>query len=267
MLDNQIKLAREAFSIVKPEDWCNITPAQVRTVHGCGPATVDHLRLYLAARGLTLRDDATPAYWQQNLASARIGGQVSKMDTAVTLPFVVLVDKQEQQPFLFKGCHCDADQNNRPLIVPIRIVSMGPTHGDYSIEGMEGTVHIERKGLGDALGTFLAAPDTDHGQRWRRTLEFLAGVPTAAVVIEASLGATITAVQARGSRTRPNLQKTLHRQILAWEQDFRVPFVFCDTTRLAELTTLAILRRHYRHANQSPPVPKDLDLDQAIAAL
>ena len=265
MLDAQIKIAREAFGIVRPEDWCKVTPEQIRNVHGCGPATVDHLRLYLAARGLTLRDDATPGYWQKNLAAARIGGQVATTDRAVTLPFIVLVDKQEQQPFTFQGLRSDADQGHRPLIVPVRISSLGPTHGDYSIEGMEGQAHVERKGLGDALGTFLAKQD--RGERWLRTLEFLAGIPTAAVVIESSFGQMIASVQARGSRPKPDLQKTLHRQVLAWEQDYRVPFIFCDTRRLAELTTLSILRRHYRHATARPVNPKDTELDAAIAAL
>jgi len=199
MLDAQIKLAVEAFGIRCPEDWTNFTAEQVRGVHGCGPSTVDHLRLYLAARGLTLRNDATPAYWQQNLAGARIGGQVAKSDTAVVLPFVVLVDNQEKQPFLFQGFRADADQDHRPLIVPTRTVSMGPTHGDYGIEGMEGQVHIDRKSEGDAAGTFLS-----HGERrerWLATLEFLAGIPTAAVVIECSLGKLVSGLQARGSRS------------------------------------------------------------------
>lgn len=267
MLDAQIKIAVEALGIVKPEDWCNITPQQVRAIHGCGPATVDHLRLYLAARGLTLRNDATPSYWQQNLASARIGSQIAVTDKAVTLPFVVLVDKQEQQPFTFTGFRSDADQDNRPLIVPCRLISMGPTHGDYSIEGMEGSVHVERKGLGDALGTFMSAPDTDRGDRWKHTLEFLAGVQTAAVVIESTFGVMLSSVQSRGSRSRQDLQKTLHRQVLAWEQDYRIPFVFCDSRRLAEVTTLAILRRHYRHATKQPLSPKNAELDAAVASL
>jgi hypothetical protein len=267
MLDAQIKIARDALNIVTPEDWCQYTPLQIRQIHGCGPSTVDHLRLYLAARGLTLRDDATPTYWQQNLAAARIGGQIAATDTAVTLPFVILVDKQEQQPFSFAGCRADADQNYRPLIVPIRSVSLGPTHGDYAIEGMEGAAHIERKGLGDAVGTFLASPDTERFERWARTLEFLAGIQTAAVVVEASFGAMIASVQARGKRSKPALQKTLHRRVLAWQQDTRIPFVFCDSRRMAEQTSLAILRRHYRHATEIPESPDDSELDAAIAAL
>lgn len=267
MLDAQIKLAGEALGITTPEDWTQKTPEQVRAVHGCGPATVDHLRLYLAAKGLTLRNDATPAYWQANLAAARIGGQVAKTDRAVTCPFVVLVDKQEQQPWSFQGFMADADLGNRPLLVPCRVVSMGPTHGDYSIEGFEGACHIERKGPGDAHSTFLSAPGTDQRDRWEKTLQFLAGVQTAAIIVECSLGQMLTTLQARGKRSRSTLQKTIHRQVLAWEQDYRVPFIFCDSRRLAELTALAIMQRHYRHATKDQQAQNQLELDAAIAAL
>jgi hypothetical protein len=78
----------------------------------------------------------------------------------------------------------------------------------------------------------------------------------------------IAGVEAYGSRSKANLQKTLHRQVLAWEQDFRVPFVFCDSRRLAEMTTLAILQRHYRHATKKlVDKDRDLELEAAVAAL
>jgi len=265
MMDAQIKLAGEALGVIKPEDWCAIRPEQIRKIHGCGPATVDHLRLYLAARGLTLRDDATPAYWQQNLASARIGGQISVADKAVTAPFTILVDNQETYPFRFQGMTSDANTQFRPLLVPTRIVSMGPTHGDYSIEGYEGRCHVERKGMEDAHGTFLS--HGDRLERWLKTLDFLAGIETAAVVIECTMGEMIKSVVSRGSRTVGVLRKTIHRQVLAWEMDYRVPFVFCDSRRLAELTTYAILNRHYRHANKQGDSQVDEELEAAIAAL
>jgi len=265
MMDAQIKIAREKLAIVKPGDWCKYKPEEIRRIHGCGPATVDHLRLYLAARGLTLRDDATPEYWQQNLAAARIGGQVAMTDKAVAVPFTVLIDSKEQYPFQFKGITADADQNYRPLLVPTVVVNMGPAHGDYSLRGYEGYVHIERKGVGDAVGTFLS-----HGERrdrWLATLDFLASISTAAVVVECSMGAMIKQVVARGKRSKQDLRKTLHRQVLAWEQDYRVPFVFCDSPRLAELSAFSILNRHYRHANAQVRVDLAAEVLAAIEDL
>jgi hypothetical protein len=262
MLDSKIKAAGEKLGVVKPEDWQKVRPEQIRAIHGCGPETVNHLRLYLAARGLTLRDDATPSYWQQNLAAARIGGTIAKTDVAVVTPFTVLIDNQEKIPFSFQGITADSDQNYRPLIVPTVVVSMGPTHGDYSLQGFEGQVHVERKGVGDAIGTFLARGERH--DRWLATLEFLASVSTAAVVVECTLGKMIKEVVSRGSRSVEDLRKTLHRQVLAWEQDYRVPFVFCDTPRLAELSTFSILNRHYRHAVASSKIKIDPEILAAV---
>lgn len=265
MLDHQIKLARDALGVQIPEDWTRISPEQVRAVHGCGPSTLDHLRLYLAARGLTLLNDATPGYWQEVLGSVRIGGQVSNTDRSVVLPFTILVDTAEQQPFAFQGFFSDAESNFRPLLVRTELKHLGATHGDYSIRGMEGQAHIERKGLGDAIGTFLS--HGDRRERWLATLGFLSGIDCAAVVVEASLGKVITSIESRGARPKQVLQKTFHCQVLAWEQDFRVPFIFCDTRRLAELTTLEILKRYYRHETDSKKTPEDRVVDKLLEGI
>jgi hypothetical protein len=265
MLDHQIKIAADAFGITCPEDWCKIRPDEIRAIHGCGPATVDHLRIYLAARGLTLRDDATPVFWQTNLSAARIGGQVSKVDTATVLPFTILVDTKEQQPFAFQGFLSDSDTKFRPLLVRTELKNLGPAHGDYAIRGMEGEAHIERKGVSDAIGTFLS--QGERRERWLKTLEFLAGIECAAVVVECSFGAMLKSVESRGSRPVDVLRKTLHCQVLAWEQDYRVPFVFCDSRRFAELTVLEILKRYYRHATDSRKTPEEKQIDSMLEAI
>ena len=263
MLDKKIQAAAEQFGVQTPEDWQEVRPEWIRQVHGCGPSTVDHLRMYLAAKGLTLKDDATPAYWQQNLSAARIGTTIAKTDVAVPLPFTVLVDTAEQQPFQFQGFRADADQKHRPLIVPLKYVDLGVSHGDYGIDGID-DCFVERKGLGDAIGTFLSVPDSDRRNRWEATLEFLAGIKTSAVVVECSFLAVLGNIQARGQRDKPTLQKLLHCQVLAWEQDYRVPFIFCDTRRFAEQTTLQLLRRHWRKAHsRTKQTQEDRDLDAA----
>lgn len=256
-LDHLLQRAAEHFGIREPVDWCQVRPEWIRQVDGCGPATVDHLRLYLAARGLTLLDDQTPAYWQQHLESTRIGGQVSGIDTAVVAPFTVLIDAQEKRPFTFAGMRSDSREGGRPMLVPTRVVSLGPTHGDYSIDGFERACHIERKSMGDAHGTFLS-----HGERrdrWQATLEFLAEIPCAAIVVECTLGQLIASVQPRGTRSRATLAKTIHRQVMAWAEDYRVPFHFCDDRRLAEITTFRILQRFYRHQEMQQRETQELD--------
>jgi hypothetical protein len=251
-LDHLIEKARDQFGIMNPEDWCSVRPEWILQVDGCGQATLDHIRLYLAARGLTLRDDQTPWHWQEALESAKIGGQLAKSDRARVEAFTILIDTQEKQPFTFQG-FIDA---GAPTIIPTRFQSLGPSHGDYSISGLEGEAHVERKSTEDALGTFLS--HAERRQRWENTLAFLAGIPCAAVVVECSLGKLLDSAEPRGTRTKATLRKTLHRQILAWEQDYRVPFIFCDTRRLAEATTLAILKRRWQKVNGLKKTRKDV---------
>ena len=242
-LDHLIKIPREHFGIVRPEDWTEIRPEWILQLHGCGPSVLDHLRLYLAARGLTLRDDQTPNYWMRNADDSLIGGRIASTDRKRVEAFTILVDTAEKYPFTFQGYA----EGGKPIIVPTEFKSLGPTHGDYSISGLEGDAHVERKSMNDAHGTFLS-----HGERrerWIRTMEFLAGIPCSAIVVECSIGVLINNVEVRGTKTKATLQKTLHRQILAWANDYRIPFHFCDGSdknrRLSEATTLSILRRRW----------------------
>lgn len=247
VLDKKIQEAASHFGITCPEDWQQVPVAWLRQVPNVGPSTIDHLRIYLAARGMTLKDDATPEYWQRNLSAAKIGTTIAVTDKAVSLPFTILVDSREQHPFTFQGHLSDADQQNRPLLVPVEHTHLGDSHGDYAIKGMD-DCFIERKSLDDAQGTFLS-----HGDRrdaWMATLEFLASCKTAAIIIEASYKRYCFDIVPRGSRDKRTLAVTLHRQVLAWQNDYRVPFIFCDDRRFAEETTLQIMRRHYRHATE-----------------
>lgn len=251
VLDKNIQRAAQEFGITCPEDWQQVPVAWLRQVPNVGPVTIDHLRIYLAARGLTLKDDATADYWQKNLSAAKIGTQIATTDRAVSLPFTILVDSREQHPFTFVGHLSDSDQQHRPLLVPTEHVHLGDSHGDYAIKGMD-DCYIERKSLDDAQGTFLS-----HGDRrdaWLATLEFLASCKTSAVIVEATYKRVCCDITSRGARDKRTLMVTLHRQIIAWQNDYRVPFIFCDDRRFAEETTLQILRRHYRHATQAAAI-------------
>lgn len=241
VLDNKIAKARDHFGIERPEDWSRVRPEWILRLDGVGQATLDHLRLYLAGRGITLRDDATPSYWQQHLETAQIGGQVAREDQAIVEPFTIFVDSMEQQPFTFQGFK---SFNGRPRIVPIEYRALGPSHGDYSAAGLERDCHVERKSPGDALGTFLSWGE--RRDRWERTLAFLAEIPCAAIVVESSFGSLISSIESRGKRSKSHLRRELHRQVLAWSEDLRIPFHFCDDRRLAEATTLAIIERRWR---------------------
>jgi hypothetical protein len=252
-LDHLIAIAREHFQIEQIEEWCYIRPEWILQLEGCGPATLDHIRLYLAARGLTLKGDQSPAYWQQHLESAKIGGQMAGKDVATVEPYTIIIDTKEQQPFTFQGFM----ESGSPVIIQTTFRDLGPSHGDYSIDGLEGVAHIERKGVSDAQSTFLASGE--RRDRWIATLEFLAGIECSAVVIEGSFAVVLETLESRGARSRDTLKKTLHRQVLAWQQDYRVPFIWCDNRRLAEATSRTILRRHWMQATGLKKTRQEVD--------
>ncbi|MCD0459150.1 hypothetical protein [Roseiconus lacunae] len=266
VLDSKFKAITAHFGIQAPEDWTQIRPEEIQAIENIGPQTVNHLRLHLANHGLTLLDDKTPAYWQQYLTAVRGSTAIAANQKAVTCPFTILVDKAEQQPFRFAGMYADANQQNRPMIVNTRSEHLGPTHGDYTIAGLERWVHIERKSQSDVIGTVLGWGE--RREQFERTLQFLSEIPSSAVIIESSLGDVITALGDpthpgnRNSRKSPNERKKIfHRQYMAWHDDYRVPWVFCDTRRLAEISTFRWLARQWKKARAAE---KQAETNQSI---
>lgn len=84
-----------------------------------------------------------------------------------TPPFTIIVDTREQQPFPFEG-----------LVVKRRKLDTG----DYSIEGLEHRVAVERKNKTDAWGCMV-----ESRERFERCLVRLAELDRALVVVECSL--------------------------------------------------------------------------------
>jgi hypothetical protein len=244
VLDSKLETLRNEFNIQKPEDWCKVSPASIVAVKDIGDQTLNHLRLMLANRGLTLANDETPIYWQTNLDALRGASQIASSDKAIVCPFTVLVDSDEKQPFTFTGIRADANKQHRPLIIRTASKHLGNSHGDYSIEGLEGWVHIERKAESDVQGTVLGWGD--RRDRFVRTLEYLAELPSSAVIVECTLLQAITSIRDTPNKTAKENQKIFYRQVVAWMDDYRVPWVFCDDRRFAEVTTFRWLERQWR---------------------
>lgn len=251
MLDTKITNLKNHFGIFQDADWQEVEPAWILGIDGIGPVTLDYIRLLLANRGLTLKNDRTPEYWQANLSRARImhtlGDDEEGEDRADICPFTILVDSQEQHPFTFQGIMQDATRKNRPLIVPTEWKALGHGWGDYSIVGYEGRAHIERKSVADAASTFLGWGD--HRDRFEAELNNLAAIECAAVIVEATLGDLVAYVRGappRGRKTPLENAKILFRQVLAWQQDYRIPWIFCNDRRGAEVACFRVLERFHR---------------------
>ena len=202
VLDSKILTVRQAFNVQSLADWSRVSPQDVVALDGIGPATLDHIRLYLCGQDQTLKDDRTPEYWHQELGRARVVHQMARDDRGEICPFTICVDSAEQQPFGFEGLRCDADKQNRPLLVKTTWQSLGrhpDSLGDYSIEGYVGRCHVERKSVEDFQGTLLGFK-SDRRERFECELSNLAKVEAAAVVVEGSFLDSIQVMHDHGEK-------------------------------------------------------------------
>ena len=162
-------------------------------------------------------------------------------------PFVVLIDSNEQQPFEFHGIRSDANHGHRPLAVftQWRCLGRHPNQlGDYSIDGFVGRVHVERKSIKDCQGTILGFGGAR--DRFERELANLSQVEASLVVVEGSFAAVLAEENEHRTREHRVIAKQLMRSIIAFQQDYRVPWMFCDSRHMAEIVTFRFLERFYR---------------------
>jgi len=173
------------------------------------------------------------------------------------VPFTVLVDSAESQPFTFQNIEGDSDVQGRPLVIKCDWCSLGRyphSLGDYSIEGFQGRVAVERKSMDDYWGTLLGWETTHQRdrsmagrrERFEKELENLASIEAAMVVVEATFDQCLREVPQWGKRSNRQNAKSLLRSTLAYMQDYKVSFLFCDGRRLAEVSTFRFLQRFWR---------------------
>lgn len=276
--NNAIEKIKRHFGVTQLSDWNDVLPVWILDLDGVGPATLDHVRIYLALKNVTLKDDHTPEFWKEKLGSARIGNAMSDDDLLVSVPFTILVDKMEQQPFGFDSIVPDvtetpADlrkrvhdgeikQSDIKFLIPKKFKALGPANGDYSIDGYEGRIHIERKSMNDAHGTIISYGDRQ--RRFERELENLSTMESSAVVVECSFGRLITNTPSHGKKTIAENKRILHRRILAYTQDYSVPWYFCDNRDFAEITTFRIFKRFIRKINESNKQSRKVEVENKV---
>jgi ERCC4-type nuclease len=116
----------------------------------------------------------------------------------------IIIDTREQEPYSFDPRQAAAVRRTLPA-------------GDYSVEGLEERVAVERKTLDDFVSTVI------HSRaRFRKELRKLAGYPAACVVVEA--GVLDVLVHRYRGDAHPN---AVLGNALSVILDYRVPVFFC----------------------------------------
>lgn len=182
---------------------------------------------------------------------------------SIPLPFTILIDTAETHPWTFAGMKSDADRQYREWKIEPRYQALGrhpDSNGDYSLvssagDSYVGEVGIERKSVDDLIGTLLGWPreyvkqgitheETGRRERFESELANLTGF-SACVIVEGSLGAVLTAAYATPGKTQEVNRRILNRSIIAYVQDYSVPWIFADSRRLAEAEAFRWLFRFY----------------------
>ena len=135
----------------------------------------------------------------------------------------IVIDTREQRPYLFAGAAS---------------IRAGLPSGDYSIQGLESAVAIERKSLAYFVGSVTVGRD-----RFWRELARLQGYRVRAVVLEA----TMSQLERGVYRSRAN-PRAIVASVLAIGTDFGIPVVLAGTREAGEHATLWMLRRAWGHA-------------------
>ena len=141
-------------------------------------------------------------------------------------PFTIVIDTREQAPYTFDSI------NPKP-----NTITLGLKTGDYSLDGFEDRITIERKSLSDLYGSVGMGRD-----RFEREIARMVDMYFAAVVIEADWKTIIQNPPVR-SKMSP---KSVLATICAWMQRYRVHWIACPNRMFAEKITYRLLDRWYR---------------------
>jgi hypothetical protein len=184
------------------------------------------------------------------------------MSKTLQVPFTVLIDSAESQPFQFVGHKANSRHNYRPLIVPTTVVSLGrypESNGDYSLLGHVGEVAIERKSIDDLQGTILGWETEFHKQknskarrqRFEHELSRLNDMEAAIVIVEGQRCCCLSTCQQWGDKTAQENALILHHSIIAYQQDYpRVQWGFYWDRQSAERAALYYLSRFWRNKHE-----------------
>ncbi len=136
---------------------------------------------------------------------------------------VIIIDTREQEPYEFD-----------PETVDVKRQAL--TAGDYSLEGFEDLVTIERKSLPDYVQSVIKQRD-----RFMKEVNKLSEIPHSCIVVEGDLSDIMGRRYRSGAHPNSVLGATLSLLI-----DYNIPVCFCSDRQLAKTFTEMFLKRVYR---------------------
>jgi ERCC4-type nuclease len=145
----------------------------------------------------------------------------------------ILVDTREQAPFHFLEMEIE---DTKGVAVPfvVKTVRASLPSGDYSVQGFEHAIAIERKAFDDLYGTLGSGRE-----RFENELYRLNQLSIAFVVTEAPWSAVM-----RNPDNRKLSPNSIYGSIQAWQMRYpRVHWWLCNNRRDAEITTFRLLKR------------------------
>jgi len=135
----------------------------------------------------------------------------------------IVVDTREQEPYAFDPERVIVTRKALPA-------------GDYSIEGCEDSVAVERKTLEDFVSTVIRSR-----KRFKKELQRLAGYESACIVVEADLSDILGGRYRSGAH--PN---AVLGTVLSIVVDFGIPVFFCSDRQAACRFVEGYLLRFHR---------------------
>ena len=134
----------------------------------------------------------------------------------------IITDSRERTPYIFKNS-----------------ITKKLATGDYSIEGLEYQVCVERKTLVDAYGTIGKGRS-----RFIKELQRMSEFEYSAIVIESSLSDFL--VPPPFSRMNP---KTCIMSLISWSIKYGVHIYFADNREMGMKLTKSILEKYFMAKN------------------
>lgn len=155
-------------------------------------------------------------------------------------PFTIIQDTREQAPWSFQGIV------HKKLLWAVKRQVQTLKTGDYSIEGHEDRLTIERKSGPDLIGS-IGSGNPRFRAEHERMAEMVDAGGFACVVVEDSLSAICEELDADpGRRVTGSM---IVGATASWPQKYRVPWFMAGDRRTAELLAFRIMVKWWEGAN------------------